>query len=257
MSNINPQSISETKKQFDQILNDANNDPNILAFWLSGSRGKETIITEYSDYDCNLIVSDEVFKEYKNKYENIGNPDLDVFVRTLPIFRKYADWDSDTAWDRYSFAHIKPLVDKTGEVQRLFNEKSIVPKDKVKEFASGAIDAYINEMYRSLKCFRDGNSVAAQLEGTESVPWLLTAIFGIEGRLKPYYKYLEWELKNHPLGKLPWSADDFLNKIIIISTSADIKTQKEVLCSIEPIFRSAGYGGILDSWKEKLNWMKN
>jgi hypothetical protein len=257
MNDKNLQSISEAKKQFEQILDDAKNDPNILALWLSGSRGKGVIVTEYSDYDCDLIVSEGVFKEYKSKYESIGNPDLEIFVRTLPIFKKYAEWGSDTSWDRYSFAHIKPLVDKTGEIQQLFDNKSIVPKDKVKEFVSGAIDAYVNELYRSLKCFRDGNSVGSQLEGSESVPWLLMAVFGMEGRLKPYYKYLEWELKTYPLSKLPWAVDDFFKKIIAISTSADIKTQKEVLRSMEPVFKSSGFGEVLDGWKEKIKWMKD
>ena len=55
--------MNPTEVLFDQIVNDALNDPNILAFWLDGSRGKG-VITRDSDYDCTMIVRDEVLDAY-------------------------------------------------------------------------------------------------------------------------------------------------------------------------------------------------
>ena len=246
-----------TEEQFKKILAEAKNDPKVLAFWLDGSRGKGIFVTEHSDYDCTMIVKDEALDVYKEKYGKNADPDLELGVKTLPAFKKHAEWQSEFAWDRYNFAHLRPLIDKTGEIQKLFDEKAAIPKDKTREFVSGALGAYLNQVYRSLKCFRDGDMPAARLEVAESVPPLLSALFGIEGRMKPYYKYLIWELKNYPLTALPWTADDFLKKVLHILATADRTTQQEILNGIEPIFRSAGYGEVFDAWKEKFDWMKN
>lgn len=55
--------MKQTEILFDQIVQDAFNGPNILAFWLDGSRGKG-VITRDSDYDCTMIVRDEVLDAY-------------------------------------------------------------------------------------------------------------------------------------------------------------------------------------------------
>ncbi len=42
-----------------------------------------------------------------------------------------------------------------------------------------------------------GNIIASRLEASEQIGALLNALFAIEGKVKPYYKYLEWELNTH------------------------------------------------------------
>jgi hypothetical protein len=246
----------ETDQKFNGIRNEAEKDPNIIAFWLAGSRGKG-MVTQFSDYDCVMIVKDGVLDEYKKKYYAQKTDDIEFWVMTLQEFRDHASWGSQYAWDRYNYAHIKSIVDKTdGEIEKLFLDKSVIPKDKIKEAVSGYLDAYINQIYRSLKCFRDGNPVASQLEANESIPWLFSSLFGLEGRLRPYYKYIQWEFKNYPLKHMPWEPDQLLEKVLKIIRTGDIQTQQELLKSIEPIFREKGYSEVLDGWEKKLDWMK-
>jgi hypothetical protein len=95
--------MNRTEMLFNQIVKDAQKDPNILAFWLDGSRGKG-VITPYSDYDCTMIVEDEAFDDYREKYEGFGNREVELRVLTFDLFRKHAAWDSPAAWDRYNFA---------------------------------------------------------------------------------------------------------------------------------------------------------
>lgn len=246
----------DTELKFNKILDEARNDPNIIAFWLGGSHGKG-MVTENSDYDCVMIVNDDVLGEYKKKYYAQITSDIEFWIMTLQTFRDHAAWGSQYVWDRYNYAHIKPIIDKTGgEIEKLFLEKSVIPPDKVKEAVSGYLDAYVNQIYRSLKCYRDGNVIASKLEAAESIPWLLNSIFGLEGRLRPYYKYIQWELKNYPLINLPFSNEEFLEKIMKIIEIGDIQTQQETLKSIEPIFRKNGYDDVFNGWKEKFLWMK-
>ena len=112
------------------------------------------------------------------------------------LFERHAAWGSAEAWDRYSYAHLKPIIDKTGRLQALIDAKGCVPEAQVRGFIGASLDYLINQLYRGLKCLRDGDPVASQLEAAEGVKPFLDAIFALhDGRLRPYYKYLAWELR--------------------------------------------------------------
>jgi hypothetical protein len=46
------------------------------------------------------------------------------------------------------------------------------------------------------------------LRGAEAIPHALRTIFALEDRVRPYNKYLDWELREHPLEG--WKADQLL-----------------------------------------------
>lgn len=245
-----------TQEQVDQIFKEAKNDPNILGLYFNGSKGKG-LVTEFSDYDLDMIVKDEAKAEYEKKYSNIGNPNIEINVMTLQELKDNAEFGSDSFWNRYSFVHLKAGLDKTGEIQKIIDTKAVIPADRKENFINSALDHYINQVYRSVKCFRDGNLKASQLEAAESVEPLLNAVFALESRIRPYHKYLEWELTNFPLIKLPWNKDQFLETLLKIIKTADIKTQQETLKNVEATFRKEGFNKVFDDWKEKLPWMEN
>ncbi len=124
-------STQEAKKIFDRVLENAKSDSNILAFWLDGSRGKGIIEHAESDYDCTMIVEDKALADYKTRYENMGNPDFEIGVLTLAEFKKLAAWGSDTAWQRYNYVGLNPMVDKTGQLGKLFKEKASIPESEI------------------------------------------------------------------------------------------------------------------------------
>jgi hypothetical protein len=248
----------DTEKTFQKILEEAENDPNILAFWLDGSRGKGIIVHAESDYDCEMIVKDEVLSEYKDRYEKIGDPMIELGVETFDEFKNRVAWGSDTAWQRYCYVGIiSPLVDKTGAVQKFFNEKAAIPESEKNKFIGEALDAYINQVHRSLKCFNLGLTTGARLEASESILPLLNVVFAIHGRIRPYYKYYEWELKNHPLNKLSIPGNEFTKLILSILENSSINAQQAILKEMEIVTRKEGYGAIWDSWgNQKIEWMK-
>ena len=43
------------------------------------------------------------------------------------------------------------------------------------------------------------------------MPWLLDVVFAIAKRVRPYNKYLPWELRHHPLDG--WPADELLGLV--------------------------------------------
>jgi predicted nucleotidyltransferase len=240
-------------EKYKKLVREFKKDPNVLAFWLSGSRGKG-MITKASDYDCIIIVKDVAKEEYEKKYvKDFKDPEFDMFVRKVDELKKHALYGTDLAWDRFNYAYINILFDKTEKIQKIINAKTVVSKKEAGKIIKdeNGLDGFINQVYRAAKCKRDSNLIAAQLEAAEAIPCLLDCIFALEGRIKPYHKYLAWDMDCHPLKKLPWKADEFIKKLLKILKDGDEKTLLELFTKTRPIFIEAGYGAIYDSWKGK------
>ncbi len=242
---------------YEKIYEEAKKDPNIIGFFLGGSRGK-SVLTKYSDYDTYIIVKDSVVKEYKEKYNFRKSKGIDLIVFSLSGFKKYAEWGSPEAWDRYSFAHVKALFDKKGKIQELLDDKAKVPEKFLSKFIAGALDGYVNFLYRSLKCIRDGDFEAARLEAAFSIPVFLDVIFAIHNsRLRPYYKYLKWELESFPLTKFPMTGEEIVINLMDILDNADYKAQQKFLNTTEIVLRKEGFGKVFESWGVDFPWMNS
>jgi hypothetical protein len=230
------------------LVSEAQNDPNILGLILGGGRGK-CQFTEYSDYDVELIAIDIVVAS--QKYKNFEEQNIidTINPMTIDSFRLHAAWGGEDAWDRYTYSHNKAVIDKTGEVQRIIDEKGRIPKGEEKKFVEDNIGGYMNSMYRTIKNYRDGNILAHRMDAAESIPYLLSALFGAENRIRPYNKFLRWELEKYPVADLQFSVEDFLKKIELIITTGDTVTQKELFKVFLEFFRSKGFIETIDSWE--------
>jgi len=85
---------------------------------------------------------------------------------------------------------------------------------------------------------------------------MLDVLFGLHGRLRPYPKYLEWELKTFPLEKLTLTPEDLLGSLLQIIETGTISVQQRMLSEVERMARADGYGSVLDGWGWRLEWMK-
>ncbi|HEX8071458.1 MAG TPA: hypothetical protein VF546_15990 [Pyrinomonadaceae bacterium] len=239
-----------------ELVRLAQTDANVLGFVLGGSRGKG-FAAEHSDYDCVMIVADKARAVYAVKMREL--PSLfDVGVYTLQEFAERAAWGGELAWDRYNWAHLRAQVDKTGgKIQALIDEKGKVPADEVRKFVQGELDHYINQVYRSIKCCRDGNTIGYRFEAADSVKPLLDVLFAVhDRRLRPYYKYLQWELTRFPLHKFSWTADQLLELLQTILADGSYRAQQHIFREVESVLRAEGYGEVFDSWGEEL-WIRD
>lgn len=235
-------------EQYDFILKQAENDPDVLGLALTGGRGKG-FVTEHSDYDIYMLVSDESLEASKEKYKSTITPHkFDIFVHSVDTFKDYASFGGEKEWDRYNFAYVKVQLDKTGKFQKMIDEKGIIPKEKIDEISKYNLDVYINYFYRSMKNHRDGNDFASHIDATESVQWLVAFVFSIEGRVKPYSKYIKWELQNYPLEFLPWDVDEFVSILKKMLQTGDVQLQKEVFQKIRRLAVERGYQETIDGW---------
>jgi hypothetical protein len=245
------QDPDEQPRYFD-LLALAKRDPDVLAFWLTGSRGKGRE-TAASDYDCVLIVRDAAFDAWRADHAGRERGRTDCSVMTLVGLRAHAVWGGPEAWDRYSYAHVRVLVDRTeGLCQQIIDEKARVPAREIAGFIDRSLDHYLNQTYRALKCLRDGLPSAARLEAAEAITPLLDAVFALDGgRLRPFYKYLAWELAEHPLA---------VGQTIAVAAPAlldpDAEILRRLLRDTEALFRPVDHGAVFDGWGGDLAWMR-
>ncbi|HEY8723005.1 MAG TPA: hypothetical protein VIL92_03970 [Gaiellaceae bacterium] len=138
-------------------------------------------------------------------------------------------------------------VDKTGgELARVLAEKELIPPEHRDEVVHDALGGFVNSSYRSL---RYGN----RLDAAESIPYALRAIFALAGRVRPFNKYLEWELRHHPLPG--WAAETLLPLIVGV-LDRDQASQHELFRMIERDARGRSFEAEIDEWEPDVSWLR-
>jgi len=237
-------------KEFKKIINELKRDKNILAIILTGSRGKG-FENKYSDYDLIIITKNDSYSEVKKLYKEYISKDLDLMFHSLSGFQQYAMSGTAYEWDRYTFAHVKIIYSKIKNLKKLIHDKGYLQNNQKRKFIEQSLDGYINGVYRFAKCFRNKNKIGAHLEAVNSVLDLLTLVFAMNQRYRPFLTYVEQELINYPLKELPWSNKYLLKKVKLILKSGNLKTQRELFKDIKSWCVKEGYVHIFKAWKGK------
>jgi hypothetical protein len=250
------------QERFQTLLREARDDPQIVGLVLTGSRGKG-FGGEWSDFDVLLVVHPAALEDYRTRFtERESWPGFDWWVTSLEELEPVAaTWSDPLAWEMfsnecYSFADVSVLIDKSGRVQEVVEAKGGIPEEHRQAVVVTALDAYINSLYRSLKCLRNGNDLGARLEAADAIGHALTVIFALEGRHRPYYGYLARELEARPLGAFPLPADELLTTIDTILATADAAAHQRLLAIIDALGRQAGCGEVIDEWGADYVWMQ-
>jgi predicted nucleotidyltransferase len=134
--------MTAADEAYRDLLALARRDPNVIGLFLGGSRGKG-LVTERSDYDVYVIVDKKV-GEYRRRFPLRHGDDPEIIVMSLAEFRRHAEVGSELEWNRYTFAHVVPVVDRTGEIGELLEEKGQLPRDAARRIAAQALDDYMN-----------------------------------------------------------------------------------------------------------------
>jgi hypothetical protein len=239
---------------YQALLRQARADPDVLGVVLTGSHA-QGLATPWSDYDVKVILRDEAAAGTQTQYPAEAFPNVDLRLMPLREFVDYAAWDTPFAWDRYSFAHAQVLDDRTGVVRALVEEKGRIPADQQWSFVRATLDAFINSVYRALKCARKGNTLCARLEASEAVQHALTVIFALEGRIRPYPGSFEHELRAYPLQIFPMTGDDLLRLIAAIVERGDTIALRGLFSTVLDRTRQAGHGDVIDAWGSDIAWI--
>jgi hypothetical protein len=232
----------------------AERDRNVLGLFLGGSRGKG-MATQHSDHDVYVIVRKNA-DEYRRTFPLRHGDDPEIIVLSLAEFRRHAAVGSETEWNRYNFAHVTVDLDRTGgQIQQLVDEKGALPGDAARSIAAEALDGYINMYYRAAKNLRDGNELAGRLDSAESAPYFLTALFALHERVRPFNKYLRYELEQHPLPGDAWSVTRLLPLLDGV-IAGDLAAHATIFGPLEALARERGHGDVVDGWGDDVVWLR-
>jgi predicted nucleotidyltransferase len=242
-----------TADAFDAFLAKARQDPRVVGVFLGGSRATDGAARPEADYDLRVVVVDEE-EQLKRELETPRGGRMDVVATTLERFRAYALEGSASEWDRYTFTRGRVLVDKLdGEIQWLVAEKARLRADEAQRLGRRALDAYLNSLYRALKSGRGGLALAARLHAAESVGHLLTVLFALEGRVRPFHDALLAELAVEPLAE--WPAAELCDQLEQILRGAP-EPQQALFRRVEERVHRYGLGDVIDSWEPDVGLMR-
>src|SRR5919197_5814624 len=244
-----------SEARYDKLVEDARTDEWVLGLILTGSRGRGAFVRADSDWDVRLVVSDDALVECERRYATAHGSTVEVAVYSLRQFEQAGEIGSATEWDRYSYVHAEVVLDKDGTIGRLVAEKSVVPEPAAREIAARELDTYINAYYRSAKNTRLGLTVEAHLDAVESIPPFLTTLFSLHGRVRPFNRYLAWELESFPLGDELWSADSLLPRLEAIVATGALAAQKRLFRDVDALARRHGLSQVVESWEPDLEWL--
>ena len=223
----------------DEFLAFAEQEPRIVGVVLTGSRGRGALTHARSDWDLRVLVVDGE-EAFAHSLDTAHGNELEIAAATVSAFR------GSPEWDRYSYAHVKVPIDKLGgEVRRLVDERGHLTAVEARACARASLDAYLNSLHRSLATSRFGLELESRLDACESASSLLAAIFAFEGRVRPFNKYLAWELENHPLAD--WDGPELLVALEGVLTG-DASAQQALFREVERRSRTRGFGDVVDGW---------
>lgn len=218
----------------DELLEQARDDENVIGVVVHGSRGRGLHVHEGSDWDVIVVV-----REPDGRYDAARGGELEAFeVRSLGEL---------PPWMLPAVTWTTPVLDKTGAVAtQLADVTNVDPAT-----AAEPLDGYVNSYYRSAKNARAGLELAALLDAQASIPYYLDFVFAVHGRVRPYNKWLEWELREHPL-QTPVDLD----RIGRIARTGDLGEQQALFRETEALARDRNHGATIDSWEPDVPWLR-
>jgi Nucleotidyltransferase domain len=181
----------------------------LLGLVLSGSAGRG-MATERSDLDVFVVLDDEAAAERTTAHSS----DVDEIPWSRSELDAPGAFGTEDWWHRWSCAWAPVVLDRTdGAIATALRRQATLTPEEADAVLidHDRLDGWVNFTYRALKSDRDGRPLETRLDAAESVPWLLDVVFAVAGRVRPYNKYLAWELRTHPIEE--WPADDLLGLV--------------------------------------------
>ena len=228
---------------FDDLLEAARSREDVVGLYVFGSRGRDFMVDERSDWDVCVVLADpEARERFDREFPYAHGARVEIVSTTLDGIR-----NESSEHGRYAAAHADVVLDKTGgELTRVVAGQESLPSGTRDAVVREVLDGYINQTYRSLR-------YGTRLDAVEAIPYALRTIFALENRVRPYNKYLEWELRHHPLDG--WTADDLLPLLDRVLTG-ERKAQHELFELIEEPARREGFGDVVDGWEPDVDWLR-
>ncbi len=235
------------------VLDRAAADPTVVGVVAFGSRAASAFVTSESDVDAFVIV-DGPDADWARWQTSHGSP-VEIWAVTLDGFRSHGLPGSATSWNRPAFLRARVDVDRLdGEIGRLVDRKRRLDAGEAFALADDSLDGAINALYRALRNLEGGRDLEGRLDAVESIGPILTTAFALEGRVRPFNKWLRFELEAEPLGRPELRA--LLGDVEWILTGPAPVNLRSAFRRLEAAARATGHDAILDGWEPDLAWLR-
>ena len=180
-----------------------------------------------------------------------------MVVLSLAEFEQAGEVGTESAWDRYSYVGAEIVIDKDdGHIAEVIKAKSTLPSAVAHSVAAEYLDDYVNSYYRAAKNLRSGLVFEADLDAAASVGAALSFLFAAHERVRPFNRFLRWELEQYPLPGDLWTAESLLPRLQVILASGDIGEQQRLFRDIERLARSHGFENVIEGWEPDVAWLR-
>jgi hypothetical protein len=235
------------------VLERAQADPEVAGIVVFGSRAAGSFATATSDVDCFVVLADDAIDPDRWQ-TNHGEP-VETWAIQLAAFRDHALPGSTTEWNRPAFLRARVDLDRLdGEIGRIVERKRRLTAEEAATVAGTALDDYLNSLYRALRNLDGGRSLEGRLDAFESVGPMLTTAFAFEGRVRPFNKWLRFELAAEPLVE-PELADLAAIADAIVSSPTPDRL-RDGFRRMEAVARRRGLGDVVDGWEPDVAWLR-
>jgi hypothetical protein len=228
-------------------------DPAVVGVVVLGSRAAGPFVTERSDVDMLLILDGP--DADPNRWQTPHGSPVEIWATTLELFRDHGLAGSPTAWNRPAFLRARVDLDRLdGEIGRLVERKRRLDPDEAFALADNSLDGAINSLYRALRSVENGRDLAARLDAVEAIEPMLAAAFALEGRVRPFNKWLRYELEAEPLERAEAAAVvTAAERLLDRATPSVIRS---AYARLEAAARATGHDAIVDGWEPDLAWLR-
>jgi len=241
---------------YEELVEIARGDDTVVGLVLTGSRGRGYAVTEDADWDVRLVARDDGAADCRERFATPHGSRVEVVVLSLSEFENAGEIGSRSAWDRYSYVDAEVVVDDpAGTIARLVREKGTLSLDTARGVAAGRLDDYVNCLYRAAKNERSGLVEEARLDAAESMSPLLDFLFAVAGRVRPFNKFLRYELERRPLEDPAFTVDALLGGVAAIR-AGDPDEQRRMFRDVERLARRHGLGDVIDGWEPDVAWLR-
>ena len=244
---------TDAEAAYRELLDRARRDPAVVGVVVFGSRATGPYAGADSDVDCFVVVDDapQAARTWQTPHGSL----VEAWAMTLQAFRAHALPGDAAAWNRPALIRARVDLDKLdGEIGRIVDRKRRLEPEEARALAATALDDAINSIYRALRNLEGGRELGGRLDALESIGPLLATAFALEGRVRPFNKWLTFELETEPLrtpafaGLMGW-----LTAFIGDPTADRVRAAFRL---IEGPARAAGHGAVVDGWEPDVAWLR-
>lgn len=241
------------------LIAEASADPDVIGLVLTGSRAIGGVAPD-SDYDVVFVVTDAALTRYQQTQTTPARATTIIPpISTNDIWHEAPSTlhlDKVVDWMLPAWAESQVLYDRTGETAAVIDALRRMPADRVSQVVRTWYDAYLNGLYRSLKAWRRGNELGARLEAAQTADYLITLLFALEGRWRPYSSRLGFHLDK--LAIQGWQPAELQHSLLDLITTGDPGRQQALARRVTALLRERSFGHVYDDWdgqiEQALHW---